>query len=342
MDARVVAIVVNKDGAAHLRRCLSSLLAQTYTDLKVVLVDNASRDDSVQFVRREFPTVHVIESTSNLGFCAANNLGIRATSGAFVATLNNDAWVEPGWLESLVHALESNVTLGSAASLMVFANRPDVVNSAGICIDRAGIAWDRLGGAPVALALQEGDQEVFGACAGAALYRRAALEEVGGFDDDFFAYLDDVDLAWRLRLAGYGCRLVSETRVHHVHSATGVEGSPLKSYLRARNKLRTIIKDYPAPHVLIALPLILAYDLAAVTYALFALHDLPALRGRLSIFRDFPALLRQRRHVQSSRRVEFATLSARMSPLENPWRVYRRFAHVVKLAGTQAGERTGG
>lgn len=332
MDARVVAIVVNKDGAAYLRGCLSSLLAQTYTDLQVVLVDNASRDDSVELVRREFPVVHIIQSTSNLGFCAANNLAVRSTSSELVATLNNDTWVEPGWLESLVRTLESNATLGSVASLMVFADRLDVVNSAGICIDRAGIAWDRLGGAPVPQALDEGNREVFGACAGAALYRRTVLDQVGGFDDSFFAYLDDVDLAWRLRLAGFGCRLVTDTRVRHVHSATGVEGSPLKSYLRGRNKLRTIIKDYPAPQILFNLPLILIYDLAAVTYALLWLRDLPALRGRLSVLRDLPVLLGQRRQIQSQRRAPFAALSAQMSSLETPWRVYGRFAHVVRRA----------
>src|SRR5206468_2274482 len=113
-------------------------------------------------------------------------------------------------------------------------------NSCGIAIDPAGIAWDRYGGSPTSAV--DRDREVFGPCAGAALYRRAMLEDVGLFDGDFFAYLEDVDLAWRARLRGWGCVLEPVAVVRHAHSATLGEGSPFKRYLLGRNKVWVLAK----------------------------------------------------------------------------------------------------
>ena len=195
----------------------------------------------------------------NLGFAAAINKGIHASSSRYVVSLNNDTEPDPGWLAALVSAAERDPTVGMCASKMLFADRPGMINSTGICVDRAGIAWDRRGGEA-----DDGREiepvEVFGPCGGAALYRRAMLEEIGMFDERFFAYLEDVDIAWRGRQAGWRCLCVPAARVLHRHSATGKEGSPFKSFHLGRNKVWLLLKNYPVQRLWRYVPAVLLYD----------------------------------------------------------------------------------
>src|SRR5205823_12965818 len=148
---------------------------------------------------------------------------------------------------------------------------PDTINSCGIALDPAGIAWDLLGGRPARLV--DRPREVFGPCAGAALYRRTLLDDVGLFDDDFFAYLEDVDLAWRARLRGWRCTLAPDALVRHVHAGTLGEGSPLKRYLLARNKVWTVAKCAPGEHLRRWLPIVVTYDLGAMTFGVLGQRD---------------------------------------------------------------------
>ena len=323
-------VIVNWNGRAYLAPCLDALARQTYTDFRVWLVDNGSTDGSVGYLRAQHPQVRLICNPANHGFAAANNQAIRAGSAGYVATLNNDTTVDPAWLESLVRALDEHPRVGMAASCMLFADRPGIVNSAGIAIDRVGIAWDLHGGEPV------GPQEaqpvpVFGACAGAALYRRAMFDEIGLFDEDFFAYLEDADLAWRAAWAGWQALYVAQARVLHHHSATGGEGSPFKNRLLGRNKVWLIAKNYPAPYVWLYLPLIVVYDVAAVTYALLVRGEISALSGRLSGLLGLRAAWAKRRaqvRRAQARRVSAANLFGMLAPLESPWHVLLRYRHL--------------
>ena len=214
-DASVAVIVLNWNGWHYLEGCLAALANQTYPNFEVVVVDNGSTDGSPDLVAGRYPSVRLILNSTNRGFAAANNQAIQATSTAYVATLNNDTKVEPDWLAALVAAGEAHPEAGAIASKMVFAHAPEVINSCGIGLDRAGIAWDLEGGCRVEAATQA--REVFGACAGAALYRRTMLDEIGLFDEDFFAYMEDVDLAWRGRLAGWSAVFAPGAVVTHVH-----------------------------------------------------------------------------------------------------------------------------
>lgn len=317
---------MNWNGRRHLEHCLRALQVQTECAFEVVVVDNGSTDESVEMVRRDFPSTRLIVSPRNLGFAAGNNLGIRQSTAPFVVTLNNDTEPRPDWLHELLAPALSDASVGMVASKMVFASRPGVINSAGIALDRAGIAWDRLGGEPDTE--HSAVQEVFGPCAGAALYRRSMLEQIGLFDEDFFAYLEDVDLAWRARLAGWRCCYAPGAVVSHVHSATGVEGSPFKSYHLGRNKLWCIAKNYPSPQILWWLPIIAAYDLAAVGYGVFKRRDLAALRGRLAGLAGLGAQLGKRRSIQAANRVPFSSLSRHMTPVSNPLAVLNRYRHL--------------
>jgi GT2 family glycosyltransferase len=342
----VVVAIVNWNGRTHLETCLPAVSAQTYDDFEIVVVDNASSDGSVEWLRREWPEVRVIQAGDNVGFAAANNLAIAATTAPWVALLNNDTVPEGGWLAELVAAAEADSQIGSVASLMVFWDRPAVVNSAGVAVDPVGIAWDRLGGAAVQEAGEAGS--VFGASAGAALYRRQALEDVAlpasagaagdgrgeFFDGRYFMYLEDVDLAWRLRLRSWDCVYAPGARVLHRGSATAVEGSAFKNRLLARNKIWTVAKNYPTAPLLAFLPLIALYDLASAPYRLVVQGQTSALLGRLDALRDMDHVLRARRFVQSRRTARWADISAAMEPLEPPWAVLGRYRHLQGRGGT--------
>lgn len=327
----VAVVIANYNGRRYLEPCLSALFRQSYPLVEVVLVDNASTDGSAEWVQRPFPRVQIIPHSTNVGFAAAMNAGIRATRTPLVATLNNDTVAEPDWLLNLVSVLQRDPQAGMAASKMLFVSMPRTINSAGISLDRVGIAWDRCGGRADDA---DTDQivEVFGACAGAALYRRAMLDQIGLFDEDFFAYLEDVDLAWRAQLAGWRALYVPTARVTHWHSATSGEGSPFKSRLLGRNKVWLIAKNYPAPYLYGYLPAIIAYDVMAVGYALLKRRDLSSLQGRLAGLRALPVALRKRKQVQSLRRVPARAVMRRMEPLMAPWTVAQRYAHLRTVA----------
>lgn len=327
MTARVTVVVLNWNGRRFLERCLSALQTQVFRDLEVILVDNGSTDGSVAFVQERFPQVRLIVNPENRGFAAANNQAIRATRSEFVATLNNDTETDPRWLAELVGAAEREPRVGMCASKMLFAERPETINSAGVALDRAGIAWDWRGGE------QDNPQEsapveVFGACAGAALYRRAMLDEIGLFDEDFFAYLEDVDLAWRAQWAGWRALFVPTARVLHFHSGTAKEGSPFKNRLLGRNKVWLIAQNYPWPALLWYLPAILSYDLGSLPYTLIVRGDLWPLRGRLEGLGRLRAVLRKRRAAADLRRVSGKEIMARLAPLPTPGALWRRYAHL--------------
>jgi len=312
-EGYVSVIVVNWNGKEYLGPCLSSLLTQTYPSYEVILVDNGSTDGSIAYVQERFPQVKVIANGTNIGFAGGNNVAIKVTSGEYVATVNNDTVAHPRWLDELMRGAQSEPSVGMVASKILFHHRRDVIDSAGIAVDKAGIGWNLRHGERDNGQSEE-PAEVFGACAAAALYRRAMLNEVGLFDEDFFAYYEDVDLAWRARLRGWRCLYNPRAIVYHVHSATGGEG-PSKNRLLGRNKVWTIVKNYPSPHVLLFLPLILLYDWAAIWYTL-SRGDVSAVEGRLAALRLLPKMLRKRTEIQK-KRIPWAVfpLSTPPSPL---------------------------
>ncbi|MCA9917284.1 MAG: glycosyltransferase family 2 protein [Anaerolineales bacterium] len=327
MSASVSVIVVNWNGRHHLQTCLTALLGQTHPNFEIILVDNGSTDGSKAFVRENFPSVRLIELPENVGFAQGNNIGIRESTADYIALLNNDTKAEPHWLAALVETAESNPNVGSFAAKLLFWDRPETINSAGICLDRAGIAWDRLGGQPTDQP-QPTPVPIFGASGGAALYRRTMLNEIGLFDDDFFAYLEDVDLAWRARLAGWDCLYVDTAVVLHHHSATAIEGSPFKNRLLGRNKIWTLLKNYPGPLLLLYLPAILLYDLGSVLMALLTRRDGSLLNGRLQALRHLPAIWHKRQHIQRQRKISLKEMRRLMEPVALPTNVWQRYQHL--------------
>ena len=331
-SAPITVVVLNLNGRKHLAGLLPALAAQSVPDFE--LVDNGSSDDSVALFERLAQQrnlqVRVIQNDTNRGFAPACNQAIDASNSPYVVMLNNDTVPEPGWLEQLVTTADSDAKVGMVASKMLFAHQPDHINSAGIALDWTGIAWDWMGGT-LDQPEQTGSVEIFGPSGGAALYKRALLTELGGFDSDFFAYLEDVDLAWRAQLTGWRCLYQPQARLLHAHSATSGEGSPFKSFCLGRNKVWMLLKNYPNPWFRRYLPLILAYDLMASVYGLVKRRDAALLRGRVAGLRQMGRFMAKRRHVQQSI-TDPDHWRGLMFPIEAPWAVSARTAHLMQQA----------
>jgi GT2 family glycosyltransferase len=315
-------IIPNWNGRHLLPECLHALASQTFADFEIILIDNASQDGSVEWAQTCYPRIHVYKNASNRGFAYAVNQGISLSNAPYIVTLNNDTKPETTWLTDLVKAAESDACVGMCASKMLFVEPPNVINSAGICVDRAGFAWDRDGGK-----LDDDPRtdwsDVFGPSAGAALYKHEMLKQIGVFDEDFFAYLEDVDLAWRAQCAGWRCLYVPTARVYHHHSATSVEGSPFKSYHLGRNKVWLLAKNYPFRELGFDIPIILLYDVFTVLYALLIRHDIQALRGRLAGLASIRQPWSKRLKTQQKRAdVDW------LLPVSAPWNVLKRYKHL--------------
>ena len=309
----IAVVVVNWNGAHLLRTCLGSLRAQTFHDFETILVDNGSSDESLSLVAREFPEVRVLALSENLGLAGGANAGIAVTSAPIVATLNNDTEADPRWLAELHAALIAHPEAGSAASKLLLFDRRDVIHSAGDFYGLDGIpgnrgVWQPDNG-------MYGRQElVFGACAGAAAYRREMLEDVGLFEDSFFMYCEDVDLAFRAQLQGYRCVYVPTAVVYHMLSATG--GGPLASYYCGRNFLRVIARDMPGPLLVRVWPRILGAQIRMAAEAVRHVREAAArarLRGQLAGLLELPRLLGERRAIQRRRRVPIRYLRSIMA-----------------------------
>jgi GT2 family glycosyltransferase len=314
-------IIVNWNGLRYLRECLAALLPQLPADAEVVLVDNGSTDDSLAYVRERYPAIVVVALRANLGFAGGTNAGLRAARGELLLLLNNDAFAEPGFVAALLNAIECDPEVGAASAVLLFAHRPELVASAGIRIRRDGLALDLWAGRPAA-ELPSAPQPIMGPSGGAALYRRALLEDVGLMEPGFFNYLEDADLAWRALLRGWRSVVVPRARARHIYSATASQGSPFKQQLLARNRVRTIVRCLPWPLLRGCLPAILLYDMLAAGYGL--LMRQPALAaGRAAALRELPGLLRQRRAIQSRRRAPLEEIARWLEPAGSPWSALR-------------------
>ncbi len=329
---QVAIVVTNWNGRQYLETCLRSIFAQKFQDFEVFVVDNASTDDSVEMVRRCFPQVQLIQNDANLGLCTANNQGILTSKAEFVAILNNDTELEPDCLGRMVQAIKTNPQIGMCASKMLLIDQRNMIESAGIIVDKAGIASGLNSGSLDTPAVST-PTPVFGACGGAALYRRTMLLEIGLFDEDFFVYLEDADVAWRGQWAGWHCVYAPDAVTYHAHSATIKEGSPFKTRLLGRNKIWMIGKNYPLPQLFWYGPLILVYELLSIGYAMRTGRGSIALRGRMEGLRQLPRILAKRR--QLVRKVSSQAMMAKLQPVENPLTLLHRHLSIAKTVSSQ-------
>ncbi len=301
-------VVVNWNRAGLLRNCLQSLRNQQGANLEVIVVDNGSTDDSVAMIRTEFPEVRLIRNSSNRGFCAANNQGIAAASSEYLALLNNDAEAEPGWAAALLQVCESQPSVGMVASKILVYEDPSRIDKVGHLIYPDGQNRGRGTGARD-VGQFDRIEPVLWPDGCAAMYRAAMLREIGGFDEDFFAYGDDAELGLRARLAGWTCLYTPHAVVRHHRGSTLGLRSVRRLHLIERNRVLLAAKLFPA-RLLILNPWFYLQRLVAGAQASFANAGetalFPGWRGRLRLaagllWGDLAALIRLPRMLRKRR-----------------------------------------
>ncbi|MCW2996511.1 MAG: glycosyl transferase, family 2 [Solirubrobacterales bacterium] len=322
MDASDVTFaVLNYNGRALLEGLLPTIDAQTASGFRVTVVDNGSTDDSVAWLAEHWPDVHVVGIPENIGVTRALNRAMQSAQTEYVALLNNDMELQPDWLAAMRGTLEAHPECGSADGKLLNFHRRGEIDGAGDLVARTGECSKRGFG--------EDDHGQFDrpsailcASGGAALYRRAAFEHVGPFDEDFGAYYEDTDWGLRAQLCGYGCRYVPTAVAFHMGSATTSRDKPAYAHLFSRNSLLMLGKCLPAGSLLRLGPLLLAFQLkwllASTRDGMLKAH----LRGWAQAARLLPQTLRKRRVVQALRTVSPATLHAAMTPVN--WRLEPR------------------
>ena len=294
-------IIPNYNGLRFLTPCLDALRAQTYPreHTEIILVDDASTDNSVAFVAEHYPEVRSSNWRTTAAWPSGATQARGPPRGELLVMLNNDTEAEPGWLAALVEAATANPQAGAIASKMLLFDRRDTLHNAGDVMGVDGIprnrgVWQRIAGQ------FDAQPQIFGGCGGGVMYRRAAWEQTGGFDERLFMYLEDVDLAWRLRLVGWDAVFAPAARLYHHLSATG--GGALASYYVGRNTIWVIAKDMPGPLIRRHFGRIVRAQWRITWDALRAWRGASArarLRGQLAGVIGLPRVLGWRRQTQA-------------------------------------------
>ena len=338
----VVIVIPHCNGKEILLRCLDSLKEDGYNEKRVLLVDNASTDGSVQEAQVAYPGLEVLSLPRNLGFSGGVNAGIRHVEADIIVLLNNDTVVTPGWLHHLVKALESEDRMAAVQpKLRSFYKQElfDYAGGAGGEIDRWGypFCWGRI------FTTREPDsgqynvpRKIFWASGSASAWRRSAMMEAGLLDEDFFAHMEEIDLCWRLHLMGYDIGYEPQSMVYHCSGGTLGDEAFRKKFLNHRNSWMVLIKNYRWGNVLKTVPLRIILDLITIPYALLFWGDIKrvvaVLGSWFSVVFGLPRWLRSRRQVQRLRRVPDSIILKKIYPHSIAWQFfYRKITSVTQL-----------
>jgi len=313
--ARLSVCIVTHQSRPHLEACLRAIDRQTIAPREVVVVDNASDDGTLDLVR-DRGDVDVVALPRNVGFAAANNLAVRLTTAPLVGLVNPDVELEPDWTAEMIAAADRHPRATSLASVQVLPGDPPRFDGAGDAYHASGIAWRQGHRTPVRPVPR--DVEVFSACGAAAVHRREAFESVGGFEESFFCYFEDLDLGFRQRLAGGRCMLVASARCRHAGGgSSGGSRSSFATRLGHRNMVWCFARNMPG---LLAVPLLMPFLAGQLTCLL---HGIATGRGRtmlaakLEAVRGLPSVWRSRRSIQSTR--EASILQIARALRWSPW-----------------------
>ncbi len=263
---QVTIVIPNYNGKHFMKPCLESLDRQTCKDFEIIVVDNASSDGSIEYMKETYPDIHCIGLDKNYGFSRAVNEGIRASRTPYVILLNNDTTVDPRYVEEMVKAIRKSKRIFSVSSKMIQMYHPELIDSAGDLYTLMGWGVCRGTGRPVSNYTEP--DEIFTACAGAAIYRRSAFEKIGYFDESHFAYLEDIDVGYRAKIYGYKNMYCPTALVYHVGSGTsGSKYNSFKVKLSARNSMYLNYKNMPlAQLILNFIPLALGWLVKSIFF----------------------------------------------------------------------------
>ncbi|MBN1591806.1 MAG: glycosyltransferase family 2 protein [Candidatus Coatesbacteria bacterium] len=304
----VSVIIANWNGKTHLEKCLSSIGAQSHPNIETILIDNASSDGSVDYVRKEFPSVHIIENEINRGFCGANNQGIAAAKGEFVFLLNNDTAIAPDCISEMLAVLEKedDSSLGCFPKV-VFYSDPHLINSLGTQWHKK-CHWRDARVGRIDLGQFKESERVFGSIFPAVLLRRDAFERIGMFDETMFSYCEDFDVCYRANMLGYQFVTAPNAVVRHKYRSTAASAfrERWQHYFFMRNYLYVFLKNYSLKSLIRHFPYAFyRYCGKSAIAALkrrdvkdFAMH----VRAVAFVVGKLPSLMRNRRFVQSNRK----------------------------------------
>lgn len=301
-ETSITIVIPNWNGRKFLVECLASLKRQSSQDFRVTVVDNGSTDGSVDFLRTEYPEVEIISFPENRGFSAAVNAGIRKSTADWVFLLNNDIEVHESCVEQIHKAIKTYPDYDSFSVKMMSYHQREMIDGAGDAALRGGVGY-RVGTLEEDQGQYSCDRDVFGACGGAAVYSRDFFRKVGLFDEEFFAYLEDLDINMRAVRAGMQCRFIASAVVYHIGSATsGSKINPLTVRLSTKNNINVIVKNYPVSLLFRFFPVICVYQFMWFLFVCKKGQITPYLQGLWQAFQQLPVMRKKRNdlHVQNS------------------------------------------
>lgn len=316
MNLSIAVIIVNWNSNGHLGTCLQALRTQSLPPTQIIIVDNASTDQSVQAAIAHAPEVTLIKLSQNRGFAAANNLAVKQlTKCEWIALLNPDAFPTPDWLEKFFQATVNYPDCAFFGSRLLSANQPELLDGAGDSYHISGLVRRR-GHGCLAENHYLADEEIFSPCAAAAFYRRQAFLEVDGFDERYFCYVEDVDLGFRLRLKGHYGLYLANAIVHHVGSASSGRHSDFTVYHGHRNYVWTYVKNMPTllfwgfllPHIFVNMASLILFSLRGQSRII--------IKSKWHAIVGIPAMWKARSTPQRSR---VATVQALWRIMDKSW-----------------------
>lgn len=311
-------IIPNWNGKRFLADCLKSLTEQSYPLKEITIVDNGSVDGSVEYIEKNFPQIKLIKFAQNKGFSVAVNQGIRSSNSEFVALLNNDTIVHRDWLLHMVRAMNQHKEVGSVGCKMLSYEDHELLDGAGDGYRRGGLPG-RIGHREKDIGQFDSERFILGACGGAALYRREMLDDIGLLDEEYFAYLEDVDLALRAQSRGYKCIYIPKAIVYHLGCGTTGSGySPMVVALSAQNNWNTIVKNIPGEILLKFLPEIIHWQLYYFAVVIVRGGQLlPWLKGTMTAIKLLPSMLKKRSQIMKQRTVSISYMEQIIIESEN-------------------------
>lgn len=302
--------IPNYNGRSLLETMLSSLQRQTLKPFAIVVVDDCSDDDSVEYLRNEWPTVQIVHTPARRGVSAAMNACLASATSEFVGLFNTDMELEPDCLAELLDELHRHPELGSVTPKMLDFTDRTVLDGTGDLLDWRG-GGGRRGHGDLDTGQYDSSEEIFGPCGGAAVYRRSALELVGDFDEAYFAYYEDLDWAFRAQLAGVRCRYVPRAVLYHRGGATLGRGmTDFNGYHLWRNPIWLVVKCFPLGTALRHAPALATGQLGNLSAAIRARKLGVWVRALRDALQGLPTAVRKRRVVQATRTVSLARLEA--------------------------------
>lgn len=307
----VSVIVVSYNAGRHLAACLASLAAQTFSNFEIILVDNDSTDGSLEGVTEQPGRLTVLRQARNLGFAAGNNVGARIARGRLLALLNPDAIADPDWLEQVLAAERDHPDHRMIACLQVMTDAPLRLDGAGDCYLAYGFAWR--GGYGHWRANAPGAGTCFAPCGAAAVYPRELFIRLAGFAETYFCYHEDVDLGFRMRLAGESCQFAPRARVRHAGSAITGRTSRFSIYHGVRNGVWTYFRNMPLRFLLLTLPVWMLGSLALLARGAAIGRFGPTLDGLWAGVSALPRVMRERAAIRQTRTASPADLAVAFS-----------------------------